>query len=328
MIYKSFLVENNINILKNKLILFYGENLGLINEFKKKIIDQNKNTHILRFTQDEILKNEDSFLSELHNTSLFNNQKIFFVYDANDKISKLIINVLPEIGENKIFLFSGILEKKSKLRSLFEKEKTTDIIPCYTDNEITIKKIISNSLKDFKGVSQQILNIIYKSCNDDRMKLYNEIDKIKAYYTEKFINDKDLMELLNLSENENFNYIKDSAFNGNKEKTNELLNSTIIEKEKSIFYISTINKRLENLKIVSQKKNINIEKAVTELKPPIFWKDKPNFIQQAKLWNINKINVALKKTYDVELKMKSNSNLDNKIVMKRLLVDICLLANA
>ena len=160
------------------------------------------------------------------------------------------------------------------------------------------------------------------------MKLYNEIDKIKAYYTEKFINDKDLMELLNLSENENFNYIKDSAFNGNKEKTNELLNSTIIEKEKSIFYISTINKRLENLKIVSQKKNINIEKAVTELKPPIFWKDKPNFIQQAKLWNINKINVALKKTYDVELKMKSNSNLDNKIVMKRLLVDICLLANA
>ena len=36
MIYKSFLVENNINVLKNKLILFYGENLGLINEFKKK----------------------------------------------------------------------------------------------------------------------------------------------------------------------------------------------------------------------------------------------------------------------------------------------------
>tara|TARA_Y100000816_G_scaffold291891_1_gene284833 strand:- start:1639 stop:2625 length:987 start_codon:yes stop_codon:yes gene_type:complete len=328
MIYKSFLVENNINVLKNKLILFYGENLGLINEFKKKIIDQNKHTHILRFTQEEILKNEDNFLSELYNTSLFKNQKIFFVYDANDKISKLITNILPNIGENKIFLFSDVLEKKSKLRNFFEKEKTTDIIPCYTDNEISIKKIISNSLKEFRGVSQQILNIIYKSCNNDRMKLYNEIDKIKAYFSEKFINDKDLIELLNVSENENFNYIKDSTLNGNRKKTNELLNNTILEREKSIFYISTINKRLENLKIVSQKKDVNIEKAVTELRPPIFWKDKPNFIQQARLWNVNKINVALKKTYDVELKIKSNSNLDNKIVMKKLLVDICLLANA
>ncbi len=328
MIYKSFLVENNINVLKNKLILFYGENLGLINEFKKKIINQNKHTKILRFTQEEILKNEENFLSELYNTSLFENQKIFFVYDANDKISKLIVNMLPNIGDNIIYLFSDVLEKKSKLRNFFEKEKTTDIIPCYSDNEITIKKIISNSLKEFNGVSQQILNIIYKSCNNDRMKLYNEIEKIKAYFSEKFINDKDLIELLNLSENENFNYIKDSALNGNKQKTNELLNNTIIEREKSIFYISSINKRLESLKVVSQKKDVNIEKAVTELKPPIFWKDKPNFIQQARLWNINKINVALKKTYDVELIMKSNSNLDNKIVMRRLLIDICLLANA
>ena len=328
MIYKSFLVENNINVLKNKLILFYGENLGLINEFKKKIIDQNKHTHILRFTQEEILKNEDNFLRELYNTSLFKNQKIFFVYDANDKISKLITNILPNIGENKIFLFSDVLEKKSKLRNFFEKEKTTDIIPCYTDNEISIKKIISNSLKEFEGVSQQILNIIYKSCNNDRMRLYNEIDKIKAYFSKKLINDKDLIELLNMSENENFNYIKDCTLNGNRKKTNELLNNTIIEREKSVFYISTINKRLENLKIVSQKKDVNIEKAVAELRPPIFWKDKPNFIQQARLWNVNKINVALKKTYDVELKIKSNSNLDNKIVMKKLLVDICLLANA
>jgi len=236
--------------------------------------------------------------------------------------------MLPNIGDNIIYLFSDVLEKKSKLRNFFEKEKTTDIIPCYSDNEITIKKIISNSLKEFNGVSQQILNIIYKSCNNDRMKLYNEIEKIKAYFSEKFINDKDLIELLNLSENENFNYIKDSALNGNKQKTNELLNNTIIEREKSIFYISSINKRLESLKVVSQKKDVNIEKAVTELKPPIFWKDKPNFIQQARLWNINKINVALKKTYDVELIMKSNSNLDNKIVMRRLLIDICLLANA
>ena len=37
MIIKSYLAEQNIKIIKNKYILFYGENLGLKNEFKKKI---------------------------------------------------------------------------------------------------------------------------------------------------------------------------------------------------------------------------------------------------------------------------------------------------
>ena len=328
MIYKSFLVENNINVIKNKLILFYGENLGLISEFKRKIKDLHTQNDIIRYTQDEILKNEASFLSELKNTSLFENQKIFFIYNVSDKISKLIERILPDIGENKIYLFSEILEKKSKLRNFFEKEKLADLIPCYADNEVSIKKLISNDLNGFSGITPQVLNTICKSCNNDRMKLYNELSKIKSYFSDKKINDNHLHELLNLSENEDFNYIKDNALNGNKKETNELLCSTIIDSEKITLYISTINKRLEKLRAISELNTNNIEKAINELKPSIFWKDKPNFLHQAKLWNLKKIRKALEKTYEVELKMKSNSNLSNKIIIKRLLVEICNLATA
>ncbi len=328
MIYKSYIVENNINVIKNKLILFYGENLGLISEFKRKIKNLYTQNDIIKYTQDEILKNEDSFFNELRNTSLFVNQKIFFIYNASDKISKLIERTLPNIGENKIYLFSEILEKKSKLRNFFENEKLADLIPCYADNEISIKKLIVNDLNEFSGIAPQVLNIICKSCNNDRMKLYNELSKIKSYFSNKKIDEDHLPELLNLSENEDFNYIKDNALNGNKKETNDLLCNTIIDSEKIILYISTINKRLEKLKDVSELNTNNIEKAINELRPPIFWKDKPNFLHQAKLWNLKKINKALKKTYEVELKTKSNSNLNNKIIIKRLLVEICNLANA
>ena len=41
---KSFLVENNLEILTKNLNLFYGENNGLINEFKSLI--KNKNSKI------------------------------------------------------------------------------------------------------------------------------------------------------------------------------------------------------------------------------------------------------------------------------------------
>ena len=56
------------------------------------------------------------------------------------------------------------------------------------------------------------------------------------------------MDLLNLQENENFNNVKDSAFNGKKQNTNQLLNTTIIESEKSTLYLTSIYQRLIKLK--------------------------------------------------------------------------------
>ena len=37
MLYKSYLIEQNINNLDKSLFLFYGENIGLKNDFKKII---------------------------------------------------------------------------------------------------------------------------------------------------------------------------------------------------------------------------------------------------------------------------------------------------
>ena len=37
MLYKSYLIEQNINNLDKNLFLFYGENIGLKNDFKKII---------------------------------------------------------------------------------------------------------------------------------------------------------------------------------------------------------------------------------------------------------------------------------------------------
>ena len=56
MIYKSYLIENNFNTIKNNIVLFYGENLGLLNQFKDTIKKNNKETKILIFDQEQITK--------------------------------------------------------------------------------------------------------------------------------------------------------------------------------------------------------------------------------------------------------------------------------
>ena len=75
MIYKSYIVENNLNILKEKIVLFYGENTGLISDIKKKIKTFYKNCEILNYDQDDVLKNTEAIFSDVINISLFSQKK-------------------------------------------------------------------------------------------------------------------------------------------------------------------------------------------------------------------------------------------------------------
>ena len=170
MILKSYLVEDNLEIIQGSLALFYGENRGQIYEIKKQITNKNKPNKILKYNQDEILGNQDNFYNEIKNVSLFDDKKIIFIDNLNNKILNIIENILPEINNNLVYLFSSLLEKKSKLRIFFEKEKKVDIVPCYQDNEITVKKIITTNLKNYKGLTNSIMNLIVENCNNDRAK--------------------------------------------------------------------------------------------------------------------------------------------------------------
>ena len=134
--------------------------------------------------------------------------------------------------------------------------------------------------------------------------------------------------MLDTNLNADFNLLKDEALNGNKTGTNKLLSDTIMDTEKNILYLSIINQRLNKLAdATSLTKGTSIEKAIDMMKPPIFWKDKPIFMMQAKKWNMNKIKSILEKTYNLEIKIKSDPAIDKNILMKKLLVDICVQAN-
>ena len=153
MIYKSYLIEENFESLsKNNLILFYGENEGLKDDFKKIIRLDSKNYEIVNLMQEDLLNNEDSFLNKIFNYSLFDKQKVFLINNTNDKILP-IIEKIEKKNDQKIFLFSNVLDKKSKLRNYFEKSKSAAVVPCYADTILSLKKIISKKLKNFNNLT-------------------------------------------------------------------------------------------------------------------------------------------------------------------------------
>ncbi len=331
MIFKSYILEQNIKSINNqKIFLFYGENLGLKKEFKEKLRIEYEHQEILNLLQDEVIKNKNILVNEINNKSLFNEKKIIFINEINDKILDIIEEVAENIQDERIFLFSDILDKRSKLRNYFEKSKSCGITPCYQDNEITIRKIIMTKLNNYQGLTNQVTNLIIQNTGLDRNKVNNEIDKIVSCFKNKKIDIKMLDSLLNIRTSDDFNQLKDEALNGNKINTNRLLADTVFEEENNIYYLNSINQRINKLNEIEnmKKENTNIESIVSNLKPAVFWKDKPILIEQSKKWDKEKIRLALKKTYNTEIKIKSSSSIKKDLLIKNLIVELCITANS
>ena len=184
-------------------------------------------------------------------------------------------------------------------------------------------------MSDFKGLSQENINIIIENCNLDRNKLNNELSKIISFFDQKILERSKIELILNIKTNDDFTILRDEAINGNNTTTNKLLNDTYIEPEKNILYLSMIYKRLEKLlELHKLAEKSSLEVAINNVKPPIFWKDKPIISNQLKKWNENKIKNFLTLIYNLELQIKSSSLINSTILIKKLVVDTCNLANS
>ena len=147
MIVKSFEI-NKINLEKYNLFLFYGENEGYKIESIKNIHKKLINFKIIKYEEKEIVENSDNFISEILNKSLFDEKKIIVINRSSDKSINIIQDLYSkEIFDTKIIFVSEILQKKSKLRAYFEKEKQLICVPFYNDNESILVSLANNFFK-------------------------------------------------------------------------------------------------------------------------------------------------------------------------------------
>lgn len=327
MILKSYIIEKDHSILsKLKSVLMYGENNGIKDDIKEKILKDSKDSEVINLFHEEIYNNKKILDNFISNSSLFSKKKIVFIHEVSDKIFEEIFEALNDLKEDvKIFIFSNQLEKRSKLRAHFEKIKDLGIIACYQDNEITLRNYINSSLITYKGLTPEITNLIMINSNKDRKTIKSEIKKIKSFFNKKLINKIELEELLNIKTNSNFSEITDAALNGDKNSLNKLMGEVEFLQEETFFYLNLIsNKIFKLLEIKLNSTNPQNEIELVEgTKSKIFWKDRPIFLAQLKKWNHLKLEEALKKIIDIELAMKSNSLIKKDVLIKDLLIKLC-----
>ena len=308
MIIKSFEL-NKIKINTANLILFYGKNEGEKNQYLKSLKKQNK--EIYNYEEKEILENSDNFFNKVLTKSLFENERVVIIKRASEKLLKIIENLtLNQLEDTIIILNADILDKKSKLRSFFEKSKEFICVPFYPDNEQTLSKIASNFLREKNiSISQSNINLIISRSNGDRATLFNELKKIELYCKGgKKISTEYLLKLTNLIENHSISELVDNCLAKEPKKISNILNENNFSNEDCILIIRTFLNKSKKILILSNdfNKNKDIEKTISAAKPPIFWKDKEITRKQIMLWKPENLKKLIYKLNDIELQIKKN----------------------
>ena len=309
MIIKSFEI-NKINLDLNKLYLFYGKNDGLKNEFTTNIIKNRKN--IFNYEEKDILDDKDKFIENLLTKSLFDDQKIIIIKRSTDKILSIIESLILKKIEDIIILNADILEKKSKLRTFFEKDKKLICVPFYPDNDQILNKLTYNFLRDKNiSISHSNINLIVNKCSGDREILINELQKIELFSKNgKKINSEHISKLINLNENHSISELIDNCLAKNTKKTIGILNENNFSNEDCIMITRSFIIKAKKLLNLSKtfENNKNIDLTISSAKPPIFWKEKEITKQQIQKWKPKNIKNLIYALSETELQIKKNIN--------------------
>ena len=317
MIIKTFEIKKN-NLDYQNFFLIYGENEGL----KKEIINilkKNLSGSINNFDEIQIINNKELFYEKVYNKSLFEKEKILIINRCSEKIYDVIETLLEKkISETKIILNANILEKKSKLRGLFEKSKELVIIPTYKDTSVTLIEIAKKFFYNYKiSISQETINLLVNRCNGDRGHLKSELDKILIYVQDKKnINLEEIFKLTNLSENFSINELVDTSLSKNTKKTSEILNESNYKSEDGILILRTFLQKAKRLLNLYEKhdQNLSFDSLINNHAPPIFWKDKPIIKKQLECWSKSKIKDLIMNINKTEIFIKKNSSISLMLV--------------
>ena len=310
MILKSYEIQK-ANIDKINFILFYGLNQGAKDDEISQIINNNSNKTLSRYDEKEIEDNLDGFYENILSNSLFEKEKIILIRRCTDKILKKL-EYLEEknISDILIIIEASNLDKKSKLRSYFEKNKKHLCVAFYPDTQETLL-IIANQFfkKNEIIISNFNTSILVNKCNGDRGILKNELNKIKFFtLNRKKLTSENLINLTNLIENYSIAELVDNCLAKNNKKIINILCDNNFNNEDSIIitriFLQKAKRLLKLSKDYSDNKDLN--KTISNAKPPIFWKDKEIVKRQINNWNIRQIKELIFSLNDIEIQIKKS----------------------
>lgn len=306
--------------------LVYGPDEGKAREYGQKlaqsVLQGDKDPlRVVDFLGKDLKDEPAKFFDEASAMSMFGGRRVLRIREAKDELAPILEDYLNLTNADCLIIAeAGDLKPASKLRKLFEGAKNAAAIPCYLDDAKDIAQMAQEIIRSHGlTIDREAQAELLTRLGSDRALSRSEIEKICLYKGDGQITLEDIETLLGDSSQTSINAIVMATASGNIKEIEQEMQQIWGEFIQPITLLRSVTNhflRLQQAAILVQNGQ-SPQDAVASFN--LFFKVKPLFIAQLRLWSVARISTALELLSDAENQCKISGNL-SKTVTHRLLI--------
>ncbi|MDR3518561.1 MAG: DNA polymerase III subunit delta [Azospirillaceae bacterium] len=327
---------------KVRAVLVYGEDGGLIRERADQVAasavpDLKDPFRVTDVIGAALVADPARLSDEMAALAMLGGRRLVRVRDADDKLAALCTALFAAMpgGDTLLVVEAGSLGKTSKLRSAFENAELAAALPCYTEDEAGLARIIGDLLAQQNlGATPDAQTFLAENLVGDRMVARGEIAKLALYLgadatTRRQVDLADVRACIGDSGALEMDEPGLAAADGDSLALDRSLGRLFAEGISPVPILRSAQRHLQRLHLAAGliEQGESEEKALAALKPPLFFKQKTRFAAQLRRWPPRALRAAMDRLVEAEAACK-RTHMPDETIAARTLFQIAALARS
>lgn len=301
------------------VILVYGPDGGLVSERARAIAgkiatDLDDPFTVTRLDGDTLASDPARLADEAGTLPMFGGRRLIWVKAGEKPIAAAIVPLLasPPVGA-AILIEAGDLKKTAPLRTDAERSGAAAVIPCYSDGEADLKRLIADEARQAGlQVDPQAVTLLVQMLGGDRAASRAEIRKICLYcHGQAAITPADVEAVAGESLTLGVDAIVDAALGGQPDELDRLL----LRAEGAGIAVPQIISATTRHAMSLHKARLAVESgtsarsAAERFEPPVFFRRKVAVERQIGLWTAERLHRIIVRLAEVGFEARARASI-------------------
>lgn len=332
------------------VILVYGPDDGLMREraalMGKTVIDDLSDAFLVAtLTLDDINNDPARFFDEAHAIPMMapadgsGRSRLIRIRDGADALTATLKDYLEQPNEDALIIVeAGDLGPRSSLRKLCESAKNAAAVPCYVDDERSIRQVIQDTLRHAGYLADRdAVDFLSQAISGDRLKIRQDLDKLITYMgpdaeykgltgpamTRQLgtVRLEDAQAACGAAGAQGVDDLVIAAGHCQGQRSVAILDTLLQEGTSTIWILRALTNHFRRLHEAKTKTSAGMtsDQAIDSLRPPVFFKQKPAFQKQLNSWSLTDLEDMLLTLTDMEVTAKSSGSKEETLIGQTLL---------
>ncbi len=297
--------------------LIYGEDAGQVRELAKKlaeaVVDDLNDPFRVTTLDISNLTADPSRLSDEQAAMPFGGgRRLIRLRGITGDHARLISEIIQEpSGDGLIIAEAGPLRRDSAMVKMFEASKTGAAIPCYADEGRSLAALLDQTLKQENiSLTPDARSYVINRLGADRAATRSEIEKLLLYIGENGkLGLEDAVEAIGDAGSTSVDDLVYATATGDITNSHRALDRLTAANTQPITVIRSMIGHLTKLRaVVAKAETSGLEPALASIRPPIFFKRKTAFQEQARIWSRQRLSLAIDRMLRAEIEVKQTGS--------------------